>query len=388
MATSVDVEVLTAAIDGDQPTGVDLREQRGPKDPYYAIRDLRTQARDAERKLEYGDVPDRQPGPLWRSAQALILEALATQTKDLELVAYLIESLTRLERFPGLQAGLQVAAELVTQFWDDLYPVADGDPLSRVAFLNGLNGINHAGTLIGPILTCPITESQIDGSSFSTSDYQIAERRSDTKAARDTLEAIRKSAAATPAAFIAEQRAMIRGCNAELDRLTHLIDERLGHDALHTSRIREALDSCLLTITYLTGPEPEPEPAPQAVVEPEVATSESGAGSGVAETRSGRTTMAKAKTSKTATGNRKKATESGTAIVSRDQALDLLAQIASYFREQEPHSPISYALDQVVRWGRMPLPELVSQLIPDPNARLTFFTLAGIDAPEHDDELP
>src|SRR5262249_55018784 len=39
-------------------------------------------------------------------------------------------------------------------------------------------------------------------------------------------------------------------------------------------------------------------------------------------------------------------------IQTREQALEQLLKVADFFRRTEPHSPVSYALDQVVRWGR------------------------------------
>ena len=52
-------------------------------------------------------------------------------------------------------------------------------------------------------------------------------------------------------------------------------------------------------------------------------------------------------------------------IKDRDDAMDRLVKIAHYFREHEPQSIIPYALEQVVRWGKMPLPELLAELIPE-----------------------
>ena len=43
-------------------------------------------------------------------------------------------------------------------------------------------------------------------------------------------------------------------------------------------------------------------------------------------------------------------------IVSRDDALRVLGEIANFFRRTEPHSPISYTLDEAVRRGRLTFP--------------------------------
>jgi type VI secretion system protein ImpA len=56
--------------------------------------------------------------------------------------------------------------------------------------------------------------------------------------------------------------------------------------------------------------------------------------------------------------------------------------VADFFRRSEPHSVLSYALDQVVRWGKMTLPELLTELLPDEAPRKNLFRLAGIKPPE------
>jgi type VI secretion system protein ImpA len=66
------------------------------------------------------------------------------------------------------------------------------------------------------------------------------------------------------------------------------------------------------------------------------------------------------------------------AIASRDQALSSLLQVASFFRTTEPHSPLSYALEQAVRWGKMPLPELLKDLVGDETVLNEVFRRMGI----------
>ena len=62
----------------------------------------------------------------------------------------------------------------------------------------------------------------------------------------------------------------------------------------------------------------------------------------------------------------------------REDAFRSLLQVADFFRRTEPHSPVSYALEQAVRWGRMPLPELLQELISDEAVRKDLFRRTGI----------
>ena len=65
-------------------------------------------------------------------------------------------------------------------------------------------------------------------------------------------------------------------------------------------------------------------------------------------------------------------------VETRQEAFETLSRVSEYFRRAEPHSPISYALEQVVRWGHMSLPELLSELVADRAAREEIFRRAGI----------
>src|SRR5207249_2912859 len=73
-------------------------------------------------------------------------------------------------------------------------------------------------------------------------------------------------------------------------------------------------------------------------------------------------------------------------IGSREDAFKALLKVSEYFRRAEPHSPISYALEQAVRWGRMSLPELLKDLVPDEAVLSTMFLRTGIVPKKEDEE--
>ena len=67
--------------------------------------------------------------------------------------------------------------------------------------------------------------------------------------------------------------------------------------------------------------------------------------------------------------------------LTRETALAQLRDLADFFRRCEPHSPISHHLEEAVRWGQLPLPDLLAELIPDEKARKELFTRIGIVVP-------
>jgi type VI secretion system protein ImpA len=68
-------------------------------------------------------------------------------------------------------------------------------------------------------------------------------------------------------------------------------------------------------------------------------------------------------------------------VASREDALRALGEIANFFRRTEPHSPLSYTLDEAVRRGRMTWPELLAEVVADTDTRNTILNTLGIRPP-------
>jgi type VI secretion system protein ImpA len=365
----LDFNRLLAPIPGDVPAGIDLRSDSSPTSLYYAIKDARNAARAAERQVLMGGEENSSPPPDWRPVLEHGTKAIAGQSKDLEVVAYLIEAIVRKHGFAGLRDGFRLTRELVEQFWDGLYPLPDEEGLeTRLAPLTGLNGDDAEGTLIGPITLVPLTQGESMGP-FAYCHYQQATALGQVQdeAAREarvqqgavSMPMFEKAVAETPAAFFVQLVDELKQCQQEFGRLGQVLDEKCGSKAPPTSSIRTALTACLDTITSLARDKlaaatPLEEPAAAADAQAPAAADGQVGGAG--------------------------------AIRAREDAFRLLLQVAEFFRRTEPHTPVSYALEQAVRWGRMSLPELLKELIPDDSPRLQFFTRVGIRPPEQREE--
>jgi type VI secretion system protein ImpA len=365
---------ILAPIPGDKPAGADLRVNAGPTSLYYQVKDGRNNARASERRME-GGAEDAVP-PDWKSVGTSAIKALSENSKDLEITAYLIESLCRTHGFAGIRDGLRLARQLVETFWDTLYPTPDEEGVStRVAPLTGLNGDDADGTLIAPINRVPLTDSANLGK-LTYSNYlqavatgKILDPKAKEKkvaAGALTMETFQKAVDETPAAYY---RALFDDLTASLEELGKLgqtLDAKAGPAAPPTGTIRTALENVLASVND----------------------------------------VAKAKLAVTATvkkpdAEEKKAGEVGTAgpgkngkagpeeqgeklpvIRNRDDALNAILQLGDYFRRTEPHSLVPFALEQAVRWARMALPDLMMELIPEENPRKALFKQVGIRPPE------
>lgn len=363
----LDFDRLLSPIPGDSPAGVVLKEDFSPGSPYYAIKDARSAARASERSLIWGD-DDVSAGDRadWRPVVELGVEILAERSKDLEVAAWLTEALVRRHGYAGLRDGFRLLLGLVENFWDELHPQPDEDGIqTRIAPLTGLNGQEGDGVLVAPIASVPIT---VPGSyrAMSIADYRQAielEKIDDAQKRQQridqggvSLQMLQSAVSETPIEHFRDLRDDLREAIDEYRKLTEALDEKCGQDshgypaAPPSSSIRNTLDECYEHLANLTN-HLFPDEAP----------------SGQAEGQAGAAAAP-------AMGAQR--------VETREQAFQSLLQIAAFFKRTEPHSPISYALEQAVRWGKLPLPELLTELITDSVSREQLFKLVGIQPPD------
>lgn len=354
----IDFTVLTENVSDASPAGTDPRIDISPTSQYYQLKDIRGQARANERAMLAEDEDFQALVSEWRPLAETIPALLSHDVKDLEYAAWLIEAWCRTDGFVGLAAGFKTTRLLIENFWPSLYPLPDEDGMEiRVAPLIGLNGYEGDGALITPILSIPLTDATSHGQ-FACWQYQRAadisrkdEKRQKQKADAGiaSLEQIKDAVNETSAAFYLNLKQQIELAIAEFALLSQAMDTAMDGEPQPTSAISKALQKCLDAVLYL---------AADKLAQTEVAAAS------IELNADGSATVS--------------ADPVAQQVQSREQVLHSLKQAAEFFRKTEPHSPISYALEQVVHWSGLTLPELLQELIDDNNSRNQYFRLAGI----------
>lgn len=354
-----DIETLIAPLENG--VGTNLRENISPQSSYQQLRDARTLARNNERaalaggEVAYFNLPD------WKLILEKVPEVLLNESKDIELVAWYIEGLTRFHGFAGLASGFRLARKLIETFGNSLYPLPDEDGIAtQLAPLIGLNGFGSEGALIAPIKSIPLTEGDAPCPLASWQCEQAFElariadedkREARLKQGGVSREALDLVVAETSLPFLLSINDGISSAITEYKAFQELIDQYCNEDPQPTGKLMEALISCQQTFGYIAGSRIETSVAPS--------------GETVAEANSSQSTE-----EKTLDLNQK--------IVDRQHALKVLREVADYFRKAEPHSPISYSVEQAIRWSSLPLTELIKELIPEDSARKKFQNLSGM----------
>lgn len=367
----LDIQALVADIAPEQPCGDDTREDVSPQSPYFTLKDLRSQARALERQVLADD--EIVTVPQWRALATDIPVLLTERTKDLEYVAWLIEALCREHGFIGLSDGFLLAREFLLNHWDHLYPSPDEEGLAtRIAPLVGLNGLDAEGTLIQPILSIPLFQDESGGAYATWHAEQAAEvGRLDDDRAQNRIrsgaaspEQLQAAVANTPVEELASTREAIRAAQQAFLTLSQAMDEVMA-EPQPTTNIRQALDRCLAVLNHHAGARIDQWTQQHAqVFEAESAPEQLDA------------------VGETAPAGAQKIDPVQVAVESRSQALAELRRLSDFFLRTEPHSPVSYAIRQAVRWSELSLPELMQELIDDGGARSGFYRLTGVPAPE------
>ncbi len=364
---AIDVERVVAPIPGTSASacGVDLRRQNGGV-RFYELKDLYKQAKRLEREEVWSDGDRGGPGrPDWRGLNEAILRALAEESKDLQLVAWLIEGLARTDGVAGVRAGFAIARGLVEAYFDDLHPAPDEDGVeTRIRGLLELAeptdarpvGLSLDDVVIGVAPPGPVSLAQVRLARKMEGYSQEQRRRMRGQRAHDLGE-IRQSVVATDVRHFRCLLEELDGCRAEVEALAAALEPKCRGVQLGTfGNLTDVFDDVARTVRGLVGerldePTPPARPAPSTL---------------------GPAGVPPATDASLAAGP---STSGGGPIRSREQAFERMREVAEFFRRAEPHNPVSYVMPEVIRWGQTPLPQLITEFSAQPNGMDWFSRL-------------
>ncbi len=381
----LDFDTLTKPISDDAPAGPELKEESALSPLYYKVKDAREAARTAERNYQMASGDPAQvaslESPDWRKVVELAQSILADKSKDLWVSAWLIEGLAREAGFAGLRDGFDLVRELAERFWEGIHPRPDEDGYSTtVAQLTGLNGQDAEGALIAAIDGIPLAEhpdkGSLSGSDFKQAsnlqqvqDNEVRQQRIDGGA--KTMAMFESTLRTSPAASFLNREEDILGARAAFEKMIAALDEKCGTDEYGqsacppSSNILNALDEARHRLQAFARPALDAATAAAKATTAEATNAaEDGGASATGEA-----------------AHEGPMTSAGR-LQTREDAFRVLNQLVEFFRAHEPHSPISYSLEQAVRWGHMSLPELMRELIADSNVRTELFRRTGLSEPE------
>lgn len=316
---------LLTPIPGDEPSGSDLRYDAR----YAAIKEARREDPD----LPTGELDGPRKLAEWPQVVSLSVALLETETKDLQLAAWLTEAMLRKDGIPGLLTGVDLLEGYLQQLWDSFYPVMEDEEDVEL----------RSGPLewIGGRLDLPVRQSPIAQDGTTVLDY-IVSRGIPTEAEADSnkdkreqraeaLEAGKRSPEEVDSAIEASPKSYYKVLLADIDatvaslaKLEAISDERFGNDAPGFTSLRKALEEVTQVARSILARKLELDPDPiEEEGEEELVADVTGDGTISIEPTSAR------------------------------DAAGRIAAAAKYLRAEDPMNPAPYLLLRGFRWGEL-----------------------------------
>ncbi len=315
----------------------------------------------ARRKEDLAGRPnDPDKTPEWRSVFDTSVRLLSEKSKDVRIVAWMAEAVVRMHGWNGLLDSLLAISKLVEAYGSKLQPLKGPDELSGVKHIDALN----AQGFLDCVSSLPI----LDGTNVCFSAGLLAEYLSKLpleevkvweQEGASTFDSMEKLVGEAKDQVIAESFEKIEKSIKLVDEINGRIAELPGGQGVGIVKLQAHLKSIQAWFSELAKGRVA---ATGATVDPNSSAEESSDGTAPSQ-----------------------AAAVPGVLRTRNDALQSLRKVAEFFRRTEPHSPLSYSLEQSIRWAGMDLPTLLGQIIEDRGQLEGLFTRIGIKLEEKKD---
>jgi type VI secretion system protein ImpA len=337
---------LLNPISAGKPSGESLR--------YAAVYDKIKEARREDDDAPQGEWKVERKVADWPLTIKLIGDALAAQSKDVQMTAWLAEAMLHREGVAGLREVLDLIRGYLESFWDTLYPeLDDGDAEFRAAPLQWLGD-----RLESAVKGTGLTRSGLNWFQYKESRAVGTEEAADTDEKRQArLNAIAegkipqeqfdKAFDETPKQFYVSHLETLDGTLESLSALGAVCDEKFGDLTPSFGTLKRALEEMRQTVYILLQVKREKEPdEPAAAVEPE-------GESGPAYEEPAVQATASVATGTAAAPARARTGALSAEPVDREDAIGRVVAAARFLRQQDPYSPAPFLMLRGLRWGEL-----------------------------------
>lgn len=336
------LDELLEPIPGDDICGVDLSYST----EFDEIREAR---RHDDPSLAQGEWETERKVANWPRVKELTQEILLARSKDLQAAAWYAEALTRQQGFAGLALGLRVLEGLLAHFWEFCYPAFDPDDLEERA--SKLEWLNRQMPLV--VRDIPITDRGSGGYSWlkwkesrAIDNLGLKDPVAKEKAVQDgkiTGEIFDKAVQTSGRGYYEKLHQQIVEAVDAMGALEKQVDERFGMDAPGLKDLRQSILACEELVGKLIA---------------RLGGSVANAGNGESQDRQGSAAIPVASAQNAAS-------HAVGVIYNRRDAVNALREVARYFRQHEPHSPVALLAERAANWAEMPLEKWLESVIKD-----------------------
>lgn len=352
----INILSLTAPLASEEGVGSYLRY-----DPVYdKIRQARHEDDD---HLSQGIWKTELKKADWPLVEKTCLEALATQSKDLQIAAWLTESWIALDQFLGLERGFGLLAALCESYWGVLHPqLQENDSESieqRITLLEWMDNLFSDKILF---ISLSFSKADHELTSLTLADWRsainldtIAKRTNEGKTllseaeneGKPTLNHFRKRLDLLPQSDLKDRLKEISLGQTSLDHFRTILTTALGTQAPTFSKVKQNLDDLSRILTHNLQGRPH-EGAEPLNSTPQVLSPFLEENSSFLENHNPLPESSSESEEKV--------------IANREDAYNALKEISGFLKTLDAHSPIPDLLDLIVSWKNKTLVEIISDI--------------------------
>lgn len=358
------VDIFLKKISASEPVGKSLK---------YVVYDSIKEARRTDDGLPKGVWQEDLKVADWKKVEALCVEALTKKSKDLQICAWLTEAWLFLYGLEGLCRGLELFDAIAQKYWENVYPQIeeDGDKGFRLSPYIWLNEkLSHQMKIL-PIVGSPDTKTD---SLLTFADYLAIKtlwgrRESGIAIPQDKEESLKifeQGIKKTQKSFFQDMKNLLESLSKMTEQIEAFVTRRCSQqEAPSLSRLRsvtqELVAFCDQALKWGTTGEKAPS----------------------VDTLRGKAALPEEEKKKSVDTDSSPRFQNeipqdvGAVVKSRDEAYQVIGQIADYLELLDPHSPVPPMIKRALRLGKMPLKDVLQEVVQEPAALSNLKNLFG-----------
>ncbi|SDC06656.1 type VI secretion system protein TssA [Acinetobacter boissieri] len=293
----------------------------------------------------------------WGFVSNAIKELLIEKTKDIRLLVWLSEAWGNLYGYVGVAHSLELTHGMLNQYWNEIHPhIDDHDLDQRLGILQGF--VNQLPSLIKkvPVINSQPFYSLIDYENFLYQQNNRLKNPDADVAVSSDFELFNQSLKSMSQTIQLQNYQNFSHMVTQWERLKQVINDLMQLDAPSFASVDSQIEDISTSLRKIY----KADIAVKEVISQPIHIEE-------------QTTFVNTAVS----GSSFQPTQQSH-VQNREQAMLVLADIADYFKTNEPHSPISYMLQKTIKWSNMPLHEWLAQVIKDDNPLMSIHELLGV----------
>lgn len=318
----------------------------------------------------------------WGKIENLCVEALVTESKDLQIAAWLAEAWTSLDGLEGYTRGIQILSGLCETFWGTIHPQPqDGDDMeNRQMIFEWLDS-----TLSSKLLLVNLTQSKYDQTAFGLGYYRSAQhsdasqkrvekapnpnRKVDPSKVIGTLEEFQKSLDQTPDAFLLTQHQNLKEASRITIAFKATLAALLGEASPSFSQILGTLKEMerILNSALQTREPPAP------IAEPIISSPDTEVLSPTSESSK----ETEASNAPAVLSPSSGSSSNSLDLKTREDAYRQLDTIATYLEQNDPHSLAPHLLRQLIGWQHKNIVDIFGEIAKTPEEYEILLKILG-----------